>query len=313
MYNLTGKSFTSFLTELDPDDEYIDTPLEFTDAFERQLKRFNINTCGQNCSTVDKFFETSESAVLFPEYVRRIILEGMKMSRFGEIIAVYSKVNETVQSSIELDDSASYDSAVAQGAEIPATIIKASTSGISLAKYGRQIKTSYEFIRRQRLDIFAVLLRDIGKKFANRLFTLALNTAKGGITAVNTATPDISYTDLVGLFGQFTNYDMTTLVVSPANMAKIMVLDEVKDLKVTDDGRILLPFGVELIKFNGLSNTTLVALDKNFAMEMYSLGDILLETDKLISQQMDVISFSVNCAFKRINSDAIKTLNIISG
>ena len=43
MYNLSGKSFTAALEELDPSSAYIGTELENLDAFERQLKRYNIN------------------------------------------------------------------------------------------------------------------------------------------------------------------------------------------------------------------------------------------------------------------------------
>ncbi|MDR0983593.1 MAG: hypothetical protein LBL93_01095 [Ruminococcus sp.] len=311
MYNLTGKSFMNVLTELDPDDEYIGTSLENTDAFTRQLKRFNIITSGQDCSTVEKFFETSESAVLFPEFVRRAVIDGMKMSKFSEIIAAYTKVNDIIQSGVEVDDSTPYNGIVAQTAELPATVIKASGNMITLSKYGRQIKTSYEFIRRQRLDVFTILLKDVGKKFAGTLFSQAVSVAKTGVTVTETETSEISYADLVRLYGEFADYDMTTLVVSPATMAKIMVLDEIKDMKLTDDGKVFLPFGVELVKFNGIGDNLLMGLDKNFALEMFIFGDIVFETDKLINQQMDIIAFTVNCAFKRLSLNSVKTLNVI--
>ena len=73
MYNLSGKNFTTALEELDPSAEYIGTDLESLDAFERQLKRFNIRVNGENCDCVEKFFHSTESAVLFPEYVKRCI------------------------------------------------------------------------------------------------------------------------------------------------------------------------------------------------------------------------------------------------
>ena len=42
LYNLAGKSFTQALTEADPDENYADSSLAGLDAFERQLKRFDI-------------------------------------------------------------------------------------------------------------------------------------------------------------------------------------------------------------------------------------------------------------------------------
>lgn len=53
LYNLSEKSFTSALEELDPSSAYSGTPLEKLDAFERQLKRFNIRISGPDCDRVE--------------------------------------------------------------------------------------------------------------------------------------------------------------------------------------------------------------------------------------------------------------------
>ena len=42
MYHEAGRSFTQVLEQLDPSEGYRGTPLENTDAFQRQLKRFDI-------------------------------------------------------------------------------------------------------------------------------------------------------------------------------------------------------------------------------------------------------------------------------
>ena len=87
MYNLTGKSFSQALEELDPSAAYADSPLGKLDAFERQLKRFDIHLSGPGCDRVEKFFTTTESAVLFPEFIRRAILSGMRDSILTELVA----------------------------------------------------------------------------------------------------------------------------------------------------------------------------------------------------------------------------------
>ena len=68
LYGVTGKSFTQALSEIDPDANYKGTDLEGLDAFERQLKRFDIKISGKNSDKVEKFFQTAESSVLFPEF-----------------------------------------------------------------------------------------------------------------------------------------------------------------------------------------------------------------------------------------------------
>ena len=77
LYNISGKSFTEALTDLDADENYVGTELEGLDAFQRQLKRFDIRVSGANSDRVEKFFRTTQSAILFPEFVRRCIKAGM--------------------------------------------------------------------------------------------------------------------------------------------------------------------------------------------------------------------------------------------
>ena len=71
MYSESGSSFTKVLEKCDPSEQYKGTPLEHLDAFQRQLKRFDIKVKGADSDVVSKFFATWESAVLFPEYVAR--------------------------------------------------------------------------------------------------------------------------------------------------------------------------------------------------------------------------------------------------
>ena len=46
MYGRSGTSFTRTLEELDPSERYRGTPMEGLDAFQRQLKRFDIRVKG---------------------------------------------------------------------------------------------------------------------------------------------------------------------------------------------------------------------------------------------------------------------------
>ena len=78
MYGEAGRSFTQVLEAADPSENYRGTPLEGLDAFQRQLKRFDIHVKGSRSDVVEKFFRTTESAVLFPEFVSRIVRQGME-------------------------------------------------------------------------------------------------------------------------------------------------------------------------------------------------------------------------------------------
>ena len=87
MYREAGKSFSQVLEALDPSESYKDTALEGTDAFQRQLKRFGIRVKGAGSDPVEKFFSTFESAVLFPEFVARVVRQGMEEEDILPMIA----------------------------------------------------------------------------------------------------------------------------------------------------------------------------------------------------------------------------------
>ena len=78
MYREAGHSFTEILEKQDPSEAYKGTDMEGMDAFQRQLKRFDIKARGMGSDVVEKFFATSQSAVLFPEYVARTVKQGME-------------------------------------------------------------------------------------------------------------------------------------------------------------------------------------------------------------------------------------------
>ena len=61
MYQEAGSTFTQVLERLDPSEQYKGTSLEGLDAFQRQLKRFDIKVKGAGCDAVEKFFRTSDA------------------------------------------------------------------------------------------------------------------------------------------------------------------------------------------------------------------------------------------------------------
>ena len=73
-------SFAQALETLDPSADYKGTSLDGLDAYQRQLKRFDIKVSGAGSDAVEKFFRTTDSATLFPEYVSRAVRLGMEQA-----------------------------------------------------------------------------------------------------------------------------------------------------------------------------------------------------------------------------------------
>ena len=309
LYNLSGKSFTAALEELDPSSAYSGTPLEKLDAFERQLKRFNIRINGPDCDCVEKFFSTTETAVLFPEFVTRSIRKGFNETILGTICAVKTITNSSQYLGCDLDDSETYTTA-SEATALPEATVTEGTTAVTLAKYGRLISASYEAIRQQRLDVFGVMLKSIGVRLAGSVVSAAITALVTGADEVETATTTLAYSDIANLYGSFSDFDMTTVIASPENAALIAAMEQLKDCAADAQGRLVLPLGAELIKCSGAAENKIIGIDRDFALEFITSTDLVMETDKLIDRQLDQITVSISCGFKKITPEAVKVLKI---
>ena len=91
-----SESFAERLEQLDPTENYRGTELDGLDAFQRQLKRFDIQVGGSHSSTLEKFFQNAQSAVLFPEYIMRAVRQGMEESDpLSAIVAARTEISAT--------------------------------------------------------------------------------------------------------------------------------------------------------------------------------------------------------------------------
>ncbi|MDD6527652.1 MAG: phage major capsid protein [Oscillospiraceae bacterium] len=320
----TGKSFTKALEELDPSEEYIGTELEGLDAFQRQLKRFDIKVSGRGSDTVEKFFKTSDSAALFPEYVSRSVYRGIEENNIlPKIVATVTDINgmdyRTIASVPSEDDKEL--KIVAEGDAIPETAIKTQENLVTLKKRGRMLVASYEALRFQRLDLFSVTLRQIGAYIAKMQLKDAIDVLVNGdgnenaITESKTAADgDLAYTDLVNFWNSFDPYTLTTIIASPDLTAKILSLSQFKDASAGLDfhatGKLVTPFGAELLKSASVGTGKLIGLDRTCALEQVQAGGVMTEFDKLIDRQLERAAITTISGFAKIFTPASKALSV---
>jgi hypothetical protein len=179
---------------------------------------------------------------------------------------------------------------------------------------------SYEAIKFQRLDLFTVTLRQIGAYIANKQFEDAVNVLINGDGNNNAAeviaaaqSGAISYADLLELYKAMHPYEMNTLIMSPDMMVKVMQLDEFKNplagINFQATGNAGHPLGAKLIKSTDI-DSTLVALDKNYALEMVTAGDVMTDFDRLIDRQLERAAITQISGFAKIFADSAKVMNV---
>lgn len=324
MYAKSGKNLSQILEEMDPSTSYKGTELEKTDAFQRQLKRFDIKVRGRNSDTVEKFFQTSSSAALFPEYIRRAVFTGVEMNNvINDIVAANTKIEGLDYRSIACDplDESNELKPVAEGAFIPETEIKIQGNLVKLFKCGRMLVSSYEALRFQRLDLFTVTLRQIGAYIGRTQLADAVDVLINGDGNNNSAeviqvatAGTLTYDDLLNFWGEFAPYELNTLLAPTSVVKKILAIPEMQDaragLNFHGTGKLVTPMGATLIHVPSITGNKIIGLDKNCALEMVQSGDIVTDYDKIIDRQLERAAITCTTGFSKLFTGAAKVLSI---
>ena len=322
MYQGKG-GLTEVLEKLDPSENYAGTSLEGLDAFSRQLKRFDIKVSGRESDCVEKFFQTSNSAALFPEYVSRAVKQGMERADvLSDLVATVTDIDGMDYRSIVSNPSEDDKSLkiVNEGAAIPQTTVKTRENLVKLHKRGRMLVASYEALRFQRLDLFTVTLNQIGAYIARAQLKDAISVIINGDGNSNSASNieaaesgKLSYSDIIKLWADLSPYELNTILAPTEEMQKILALSQMQDANAGLDfqgtGKMITPLGAKLIHAPEMTAGKIIGLDKNCALEMVQAGSVTTDYDKLIDRQLERAAITCTAGFSKIFTEASKTLS----
>lgn len=309
----TGKSFTQALEEIDPSENYKGTSLEGLDAYERQLKRFDIKVSGNNSDPVSKFFSTVDSAALFPEYVSRAVTLGISSnSKIDSIVATTTQIDNMDYRSITVGNTKNELKLadVNEGAQIPELNINLKSKLTKLKKHGKMLVASYESIKFQKLDLFTVMLRQIGEHIANSEFNQAVKliSSNSNVDFYTSFGKEYVYADLLEAWAMFTPYRMTHMIIGRELAPKLFAIPELNDsiagFNFNSTGNPGTPLGAEILICDEIKNNDIFVIDKNYALEKVQAGGVMTEFDKLIDRQLERATISTITGFSQIYDSA---------
>lgn len=335
-----GKTLSQYLESIDPSDKY--GPNEKLDAFERQLARFGIKVNsneakGLYADKVEKFYTTSESKVLFPEYINRVAREALMAGDIlPELVAVTTPIDSGVYRSFYISDqqTAQQKVRVSEGAELPTTELTGQENAITLRKKGRILKASYEFVRRMRIDLLAIHIRRMMQQAAVDKATDALDVIINGdgnsnaatnynITALGGTAGTLDYKSFVKFRLKYFPGLITTLIGGENEIVQYLTLqfpniDPLTLLAMAQNpvqNRTELPqnlFGsLRVVYLPSAPANKLVGIDRRFALEqVVEIGSDIVETDRIISSQFQEIALSEVMGFAKFDPNASKTLTL---
>ena len=283
MYREAGKSFTQVLESLDASENYRGTPLEHTDAFQRQLSRFGIACKGPRSSQVEKFFSTFQSAVLFPEYVARCVRQGMEENDILPAICATTTMIDA------MDYRAIYS--------VPTEDEKSLKS----VGEGAQIQTQHV------ADAVDVLMNGDGNSNAATAYAV-------GTSPIGGTSGTLTYDELVEFWAQFNPYEMNTMIAPTSGFLALLKLDELQNpltgLNFQGTGKLENPLGAQLLRSDALASGKILGLDRRYALEMVCAGEVSVEFDKLIDRQLERAAISSISGFAKICDNACASLTI---
>ena len=216
---------------------------------------------------------------------------------------------------------------VAEGESIPETEVKTKEHLVSLTKRGRMLVASYEAIRFQKLDLFSVMLRQIGAHIQKQQLADAVKVLINGdgnnnaavqytvgTSPISGSAGSLGYDQMVEFWGQFDPYTMNTILCSTGTMTKLLKIPELQNpmtgLNFQGTGKLTTPLGAQLHRTNAVADGMIIGLDNHYALELVKAGDVLVEYDKLIDQQLERAAITAISGFAKICDGAACVLNV---
>ena len=255
---------------------------------------------------VEKFFHTSDSAVLFPEFVSRVVRQGMEEE----------SILPAITATVTKFDGMDYRSIASVPSEEDKKV-RTQENLVHLHKRGRMLVASYEAIRFQRLDLFSVTLRQIGAYIGRMHLEDAIEVLRNGDGNQNAAQQytigtkpitgtkgTLTYDALLEFWSQFDPYTMNTMLVGSDVMLAMLKLDEFQNpltgLNFQGTGTLTTPLGAKLLRTSAMPAGILIGLDRNYALEQICGSEITVEYDKLIDRQLERAAITSISGFAKL-------------
>ena len=291
-----------------------DVPLT---AVEKQMLARGIKTFGMNSDPVAKFFSTADSAVLFPAFISTNVLAGALLSSLVMEFAARTEVIEEVNyQKVTLQDTEADRQLreVGEGDKFPAVEIKLGDEMVRLKKFGRYLKASYEALKTQKSNVVALMLQRIGMQIGiddtDAMLTAIVNgdgNSNGAATTVKTATAgSIVVADVINFAtGAPSPYKVDKFVGRKALLQEYYATLAGMSNPSDQFGfvGISLPRSYEWDR-SVVTADTFIGVDSRNSFVHLSGGAVMVESEKIIRQQISGTAVSVRSGQMIIDKNA---------
>lgn len=279
--------------------------------------------------TMENIFTMPQQDVrwIVPEIIRSAITLGMRQAPFyPEIIASDQSISglSAIMPMINMSDAA--PAKVNEAETIPLGDVSFGQKSVSLFKIGKGFKLTDEVRNYVSLDVLAIYLRDFGVQLGYAMDTLAMDVIINGnkpdgsesapVIGVYETTNGITYKDLLHIWVRAARMgrNFTTMIGGEDQAIEMLNLPEFKErhsgtTEATLNVKSPVPKNANFYIHPGTPDQGLLLIDTTAALIKLTAKQLMLESERIVSNQTQAIYATLTTGFSKMYQDAALILS----
>lgn len=278
--------------------------------------------------TMQNIFTMPDQSVrwVVPEIIRAAVTLGVREAPFyPNLIASDQSISglSAIMPYINMSDAT--PAKVNEAETIPLGTISYGQKTVNLFKIGKGIKITDEVKNYVSLDVMAIFLRDFGIQLGYSMDTLAIDCAINGnkldgsesapVIGVKDISAGIQYRDLLKIWIRAARMgrNFNNLIGDEDQALDILDLPEFKNrqsgtTQATLNIKTPVPTSANFFIHPGIPDNQILMLDKAAAMIKLTAQQLMLESERIVSNQTQAIYASLTTGFAKMYQDAVVML-----
>lgn len=290
-------------------------------SLDSYMDKLGINT---KVDTMNNLFTIPDQSIrwLIPEIIRAAVSLGLRQSPiYPSLIQADQPVAGLQVTMPYINMSDATPSKLNEAETIPLGTISYGSKQVNLFKIGKGIKITDEVKNYVSLDVLSVYLRDFGIQLGYSLDTLAMDVLINGnatdgsesapVIGVDSTTNGITYKDMLRLWIRASRLgrNFSTMIGDEDQSIAILNLDEFKKREygttmATLNVQTPVPNSANYYIHPGVPSDEVLFLDKSAAMIKLTSKSLVMESERIVSNQTNAIYASLTTGFCKMYQDA---------
>lgn len=282
-------------------------------------KDLGLNPCSDTIANIVNLPDTALRWLL-PEIFRDALRLGLRKNPiYPSIISGEQSVKQTslTMPAINMSDATPKTLGVAE--TIPVGDVSFDKKTVTIHKMGRGIKVPYEVIQYVALNLVAIYLQDFGVKLGMGIDTLAINTLLNGdqsngsdsIATVGVTTAnDLVFRDMLRVWVRGSRLGKKYGTMIAGENMSMEILDLLTNTRffgtprATVDIKTPIPQNSDLFVHGAVPDNQVIILDPSTSLIKLNAQPLLVESEKIVSNQTEATYASLTTGFATIYRDS---------